>query len=115
MLPNALAIGVPYETFWHLTPKKLKAFYKAYEIKEKNEDRKMWYMGQYVLSAVSVAVEHNLAGKNAKSKYIQEPFLSKGELKEKEVTDKDIQMAILTEQRYMAMAVNKGLPETIIK
>ena len=32
-----------------------------------------------------------------------------------EITEKDIQKAIMTEQKYMAMAINRGLPETIIK
>lgn len=33
-------------------------------------------MGRYILSAVSVAVEHCLAGKKAQSKYIEKPVLS---------------------------------------
>lgn len=79
----------------------------------------MWRMGLYVQSAVSVAVEHNLAGKKARSKYIEEPLLSKGleniGLTEEEIQEKEIKKAILTEQQYMAMAINKGLPETIVK
>lgn len=35
----------------------------------------MWF-GTYGLSAVSVAVEHCLAGRKAKSKYIEKPVLS---------------------------------------
>lgn len=35
----------------------------------------MWMMGMYVQNAVSVAVEHNLAGRKAKSKYIDKPIL----------------------------------------
>ena len=37
-----------------------------------------------------------------------------GELIGKEATELYMKMKILTEQQYMAMAVNKGLPETII-
>lgn len=40
----------------------------------------MWF-GTYGLSAVSVAVEHCLAGRKAKSKYIEKPVLS--EIQEK--------------------------------
>lgn len=35
----------------------------------------MWF-GTYGLSAVSVAVEHCLAGRKAKSKYIEKPVLA---------------------------------------
>lgn len=28
-----MAIGVPYDIFWHLTPKKLESFYKAHQMK----------------------------------------------------------------------------------
>ena len=88
-MPNALAIGVPYELFWHLTPKRLSAFYKADEIALKRRDAEMWHMGQYVLSAVSVAIDHCLNGKKAKSKYIDEPIMRKnrdsGELSEEEI------------------------------
>ena len=74
-MPNALAIGVPYELFWTLNPHKLKAFYKAYEIHKKILDEEMWIMGAYVNNAVLSAVEHNLAGKKAKTKYLEQPFL----------------------------------------
>ena len=40
----------------------------------------MWF-GTYGLSAVSVAVEHCLAGRKAKSKYIEKPVLA--EIQEK--------------------------------
>lgn len=91
MLPNALAIGVPYETFWHLTPKKLKAFYKAYKIKRQMQDEQMWYMGQYVLTAVSVAVEHNLHGRKSKSEYVKKPFMREVEERNKPISDEQLQ------------------------
>lgn len=34
----------------------------------------MWNMGRYVQQAVGVAVEHNLAGKKAKSEYFEKPL-----------------------------------------
>lgn len=35
----------------------------------------MWHMGQYVMSAVSVATDHCLNGKKASSKYIEAPLM----------------------------------------
>lgn len=75
-MPNSLAIGVDYKLFWHLNPKKLKAFYKADEISLKRRDAEMWHMGQYILSAVSVATDHCLNGRKARSQYIEKPFMS---------------------------------------
>lgn len=41
-------------------------------------DEEMWlWWGNYGLSAVSTAVEHNLHGRKAKSKYISEPIMKK--------------------------------------
>lgn len=45
----------------------------------------MWRMGLYVQSAVSTAVEHNLAGRKAKSKYIQRPLLENAVQESKEM------------------------------
>jgi len=98
-------------------PADLEPYEKAYKLEARETDSIIHAVcGSYVLSAVSVAVEHCLFGKKAKSQYIKEPIMTKA-LKDakNEFTEKDIQMAILTEKRYMAMAVNKGLPETIIK
>lgn len=116
--PKANAIGISWEEFWSMNPRIIKLLMKGYEEKIKEEDYLAWLFNQYTLSAVSVAVEHCLAGKKAKTEYIKEPILSKtfenDRLTKEEIQEKEIQKAILTEQRYMAMAINKGLPETII-
>lgn len=68
-------MGVPYELFWHLNPKKIKAFEEAYKLKRKVEDEQMWLMGMYVNNAVSVAIDHALNGRKAKSKYFEKPIM----------------------------------------
>ena len=52
----------------------------------------MWF-GTYGLSAVSVAVEHCLAGRKAKSKYIEKPVLSEIQERKtnKELTEEEKQ------------------------
>lgn len=90
MLPTALAIGVPYNVFWKLTPKTLKAHHKAYVIKEKHIDEMIWSVcGNYVLSAVAVAVENCLAGKKARLKYIEKPLSEAN--KEEKYTEEELQ------------------------
>lgn len=39
------------------------------------KDEEMWMMGMYVYDAVAVAVEHNLAGRKAQSKYYDKPLM----------------------------------------
>lgn len=76
-------------------------------------------MGMYALSAISVAMEHCLAGKKAKSEYIKEPFLTNSfeddGLTEQEIQEKEIRKAILAEEQWSNNSKLKGLPETIIK
>lgn len=107
--------GLSVEDIDMSSPADMKSYLKAHEEELKEKDYLAWLFNQYTLSAVSVAVEHCLAGKKAKSQYIKEPILSKITTSDKEISEKDIQMAILTEQKYMSMAAVKGLPETIIK
>lgn len=57
-------------------PSDLEPYSKAYNLQLQHQDYQLYAMGMYALSAVSVAVEHNLAGKNAKSQYLKQPFLS---------------------------------------
>ncbi len=58
-MPNALSIGVPYETFWHLNPKKLEPFYEADRKKKDYEakvrDQQAWLNGMYVAQAIGAA------------------------------------------------------------
>lgn len=103
-----MAIGVPYELFWHLTPKKLDVFYEAHKIRQEIHDSQMWIMGRYVLSAVSVAVEHCLAGRKAKSEYLDRPFMKlaeqkKGNQEEKFFSEEEIQRQ--TEQLFLKLQI----------
>lgn len=97
-------------------PADLQPYADAYSLEKKQRDNEMWmWMGSYGLSAVAVAVEHCLAGRKARSKYIERPVMEQQVTDGKEITEKDIRKAIITEQMYMAAAERKGLPETIIK
>ena len=90
---------------------------KKREIKE--QDEMVWSaVGNYVLSAVTVAVEKCLAGKKAKASYIKEPILRHyGEddgLTEEEKAEKEMMKAIANEEAWIIASKQKGLPETII-
>lgn len=64
---------------------------KGHREKIKEQDYLAWLFNQYTLSAVSVAVEHNLAGRKARSKYIENPFLQEIEKKNTPMTEDEIQ------------------------
>lgn len=66
-----------------MNPHIINLLIKGHQEKIKEQDYLAWFFGQYTLSAVSVAIEHNLAGIKAKSKYIEKPFLNSA-LEEKE-------------------------------
>lgn len=92
MLPHGLAIGIPYELFWHLTPKKIKAFEKAYELKRKVDDEKAYMQGVYNLKAFEVVLSNVVAGfskRKSDAEYFKEPLLSAkehdGKLSEEEL------------------------------
>lgn len=95
MLPHYLSIGVTKQEFMHSTPKVLKAYDKAHMMKIELLDSLAWqFCGNYVLSAVAVAVEHCLAGRKAQSEYVKEPMFAdlslSDEEKEKKALDKFI-------------------------
>lgn len=87
-----------------MNPHIIKLYAEQYKHKRNEEDLKQWQFGQYVLAAISTI---------GKGKYPKKPMFQIEE-NTVEITERDIETAILTERRYIAMAVNKGLPETII-
>lgn len=74
-----MSIGVTRKEILHSTPKVLKEYDLAYDLTRKRRDEEMWFMGQYVFSAVSTAIEHNLAGRKAKSEYLKKPVMQLAE------------------------------------
>ena len=116
-LPNALAIGVPWDVFWHLSPKKLKSFEKAYVLRRKLEDEKMWMMGQYIMSALDATVCNNFLwkGKHGKaSEYVKKPILSDIEEKTKENKYKESseEVAVFEMKQRIKLLEKQGLPQS---
>lgn len=64
-----------------MNPHIIKLHIKGEEEKQKRLDTSNWINGIYTQSAVGVAVEHCLAGRKAKSKYIEKPLLQEAEEK----------------------------------
>lgn len=74
-----------------MNPHIINLLIKGHREKIKEQDYLAWMFNQYTLSAVMVAVEHNLAGRKAKSKYIEKPLLQEAEKKNVPMTEDEIQ------------------------
>lgn len=66
----------------------------------------MWCMGAYVRDAVLTAVEHNLAGKKAKTTYVERPYLQEKEEKEKELTKEEKMQQV--QNLFLALEIKKS-------
>ena len=89
-----------------MNPHIIKLLAKGHEEKIKEQDYLAWISNQYTLSAVSVAVEHCLAGRKAKSKYIEEPILHNigdGTKESTPMTDEEKKQQ--TEQLFMKLRI----------
>lgn len=75
-MPAALVMGVPYDLFWHLNPRKLLPFAEAYRRKNQERSNEMWLMGQYVASALDATVCNAMpfTKRKRKGKYFEEPI-----------------------------------------
>lgn len=72
-------------------PADLQPYADAYNLAQKQRDNEAWmWFGTYGLSAVSVAVEHCLAGRKAKSKYVDKPINEKKVKDASEMTEEEI-------------------------
>lgn len=67
-------IGISYDLFWSLNPRKIKPFEKAFKLNQKTVDNYMWMMGGYVCEAVSVSLARSFS-KGSSAKYRERPML----------------------------------------
>ena len=75
--PQAYVFGITWENFWHMNPRIIKCISLGHEKKIKEQDALIHtWVGTYGLSALQVAIEHCMAGKKAKSKFIENPIMS---------------------------------------
>lgn len=97
-----------------MNPNIIKLLLKGHEEKIKEQDYMAWLSNQYTLSAVSVAVEHCLAGRKAKSKYIKKPFLQDiSEYKEhNEYKESKEETAVFEMKQRINLLRKSGFPES---
>lgn len=85
-------MGISYEEFWTLNPRKINALFEGYKLRRKIEDEKSWLLGGYMFHAVSVSLGNAFRKKNQKAESYFEaldaPFLSKVEETEMSESEK---------------------------
>lgn len=76
ILPQCLSIGISYDLFWTLNPRKLEPFYEAEKIKQEENYKQInytaWLNGIYVAEAISTCFTKN-------KKYPESPHEAKKE------------------------------------
>ena len=116
-MPYALLIGMSASEFWQSNPHTMKPYTKSYMLRKEQNDNGMWIMGQYILSAVSVSLEHCLSGKKARSKYLEQPILKdyfqNQDLTQEERDRKELEKMLSAERQWQARYKTQGLPETV--
>ncbi len=73
-------MGLGYDDFWQLTPRKLNVILDGYKLRRKTEDEKNWILGGYIFEAVSLAIGNAFRKKNQKPKsyfeILDKPFFT---------------------------------------
>lgn len=100
-------------------PVDLEPYAKAHKMEQKEADSMAWLLcGNYMLSALTVALEHCLAGSKAKSEYIKEPVLSKLDeydgMTQEEIDHRELQRMIFAEKQWQMAGEVSKLPLTTI-
>lgn len=79
-------MGISYDEFWTLNPRKLKVLVEGYKLRRKIEDEQAWLLGGYVFQAVSTSLGNAFKKKNQKAKsyfeLLDKPFLDSIDTKE---------------------------------
>ena len=104
-MPHALAIGVPYDVFWHLNPKKIKPFQIAHKqyMNELDACIHAW-MGNYGMSALGTALSH-MFSKTSTAEYIKEPIFTTVVKQKKEENLTEEEKRKRTEQLFLQLKI----------
>ena len=74
--PVYMSIGMTYDEFWNGTPRMTEAYRKAHELKQDEENFRLWLQGKYNYIAVGTALSNEFREKGKKADdYLKEPIL----------------------------------------
>ena len=68
LLPQMMAMGVTYDEFWTLNPRKINVIVEGHKLKRQVIDEQNWMLGDYVFGAVSIALGNAFRKKGVQPK-----------------------------------------------
>ncbi len=102
LCPYYMSIGMSYDEFWNDDVSKVKAYRKAYELKEKRRNQELWLQGMYFYEALcdaSPLFRFSMKKGTIKPEpYVKEPY----PITEAEVREREEREARLKEERLKA-------------
>lgn len=91
------------EQFWHSNPRIISVWEKAFKMARRRENALIHtWVGNYGISALTVAIDHCFNGRKAKSEYIKEPI----ELFEKTEEEKETEQ-LMARQAFINWATSR--------
>lgn len=81
---HALVIGIDDSVFWHLTPKTIQVYFKAYEKRRKIEIQDLWLQGRYFACAIASTLSFS---KSKPPDYPEMPYQDEEEQEQKHSDD----------------------------
>lgn len=84
-----MSIGMSYDEFWNQDVSRVKAYRKAYELREKRRNQELWLQGMYVYEALcdaSPLFRFSMKKGSIKPEpYVKEPYpITEAEVRERE-------------------------------
>ena len=104
-----MAIGMTYDQYWHGDCLMVRDFYKAWKIKQEQENEKAWLQGLYFLKALDATVGNAFRQKGAKAEqYPSKPIELEPEKPTEEKTSEREEAEMLYAEAYMMNMVMVG-------
>lgn len=94
-----------------MNPHIIQSLMEGHRLRLRMQDEQMWLMGMYIQSAVATAVEHNLYGHKAHSRYMEKPLLQQEEDKQRNPNAREAAAVFEMDQR-IHMLRQQGLEES---
>lgn len=97
-------MGIRYDEFWYLNPRKINVIIQGYKLSRQVKDEQMWYLGSYVFDAVTIALGNAFRKKGQKAQeyfeVVKEPLLVQMERQKKESKLSEKEKRTKTEQLF---------------
>lgn len=113
--PYFMAIGMTYDEFWYKDPLIAKSFLKAHEIRQKQENQRLWLQGyyNYIALAYISPILNPFAKKGTKPiPYPNQPIaLTEDEVKERQEQERRDRLSKLKQKLIASANKNKEVIE----